>query len=241
MSEALLQATDVCAGYDGNRVLHEVTFGVAEGETVVILGPNGHGKSTFAQAISGSLPLDRGSVELCGTRIDTLTRAAIVHAGLVHVPQGDMLFPEMTVLENLYVAAGYRRDAWRTRKERLNEVFELFPRLEERRRQQASTLSGGERRMLALGRGLMTPSRLLVIDEPSLGLAPLVVDEVYRRIATIRDSGRSVLLIDESASHMELADRVCVMQSGQIIRELTVDEFNRDSELVETYFVGGSL
>ncbi|MDX6588267.1 MAG: branched-chain amino acid transport system ATP-binding protein [Solirubrobacterales bacterium] len=234
----LLEVLDLQAGYGGNAVLQGVTMNVAESETVLLLGPNGHGKSTLALAISGGLEPTGGEVRFLGERIDGLSRAETLRAGLVHIPQGDALFPEMTVLQNLVVASGFSREAWGQRKTALAEVFEFFPRLAERSSQAAASLSGGERRMLALGRGLMMPSRLLVIDEPALGLAPIVADEVYSRIREIAKEGRSVLLIDESATHAEIAERVYVMQSGEIVSHVPSDKFFDHPDLVNNYFTG---
>ncbi|MGH7966720.1 MAG: ABC transporter ATP-binding protein [Candidatus Binatia bacterium] len=236
---ALLEVDSIRCGYGGNTVLNGVSLIVGDGETVLLLGPNGHGKSTLARAISGVLPIYSGSISFAGGAVSGQSPGTVLRRGLVHIPQGDLMFPEMTVLENLVVAAGLDRLGWRNRGRRLDEVFELFPRLEERSRQLASTLSGGERRMLALGRGLMRPAELLVIDEPSLGLAPILVSEVYGKISQIAaEDGRSVLLIDESATHLDIADRILVMQSGEIVMERTAERFLDDRELVETYFVG---
>jgi branched-chain amino acid transport system ATP-binding protein len=238
VTTALLEAREITAGYVGNTVLHEVSFKIDPGETVLLLGPNGHGKTTFALAITGALPIRSGELLLDGRPLGTLSRDEMIAAGVVHIPQGDALFPEMSVEENLLTAAAYRRDGWKRRKRKLAEVLELFPSLASRRGQDANSLSGGERRMVALGRGLMTDARLLVIDEPSLGLAPIVIDEVHTKIKQICEHGQAVLVIDESTSHTDLAHRVCIMQTGEIVADLPAADFAAQDDLVETYFVG---
>jgi branched-chain amino acid transport system ATP-binding protein len=205
------------------------------------LGPNGHGKSTFALAIAGLLTLYGGEIFFSNRRVDGLSRREILDRGLVLVAQGDSLYREMTVADNLLAATAFHRSIWRARRERLRDVYALFPALEAIAKRLAGSLSGGERRMLALGCGLMTPCRLIVIDEPSLGLAPLVVQEVHQKIREIANEGRSVLVIDESASHIDLVDRVCVMQAGEIVSDMGTKAFMKDPRLVETYFIGAAL
>lgn len=231
----LLRLTDVRSGYGETEILHGVSLAVADGETVVILGPNGHGKTTLLRTVSGLLPTRAGQAAFAGQVVTGRPPDAIVALGLVQIPQGDLLFPEMTVLENLLMGA-YRAPAWTHRRARLEEIFAIFPRLHERQKQLARTLSGGERRMLAIGRGLMGESRLLMIDEPALGLAPVIIEELYRRIGEIKALGRSLLLVEESAAHVEgLADRVYLMESGMIIREGTPRELLADEALLRTY------
>jgi branched-chain amino acid transport system ATP-binding protein len=230
----VLALRGVEAGYAGTRVLRGVDLSVADGELLVLIGPNGHGKTTLVRAVSGLVPA-HGEIEFAGRRIERLRPHAIAQLGLVHIPQGDLLFTDMTVEENLLMGA-YAADAWRGRRERLGRVFELFPRLAERRAQRARTLSGGERRMTALGRGLMAQARMLMIDEPSLGLAPVVVDEVYRRIREIAATGVTILLVEENFSHVQdLADRVVVLEGGRVVREGPIGELMRDQALVSTY------
>jgi branched-chain amino acid transport system ATP-binding protein len=231
----MLKVTDLQAGYGGSVVLHGVSLEVKDGEAVVILGPNGHGKSTLLRAISGLVRPTAGQVEFDGKLISNMPPADIVGAGVIHIPQGDLPFPELTVLENLLMGA-YRPDAWRQRKEKLEQVYHLFPVLSERPRQLARSLSGGERRMLALGRGLMGNAKILVIDEPSMGLAPFLIEEVYQRIRDINKSGLSILLADENADHIAgLADRVYLLESGSIAREGTADAMLRDEALLAAY------
>ena len=231
----MLKVTDLQAGYGGSMVLHSVSLEVKDGEAVVILGPNGHGKTTLLRAISGLVRPTAGRVEFDGQVISHMPPAEIVAAGVIHIPQGDLPFPELTVLENLLMGA-YCREAWQQRKEKLEQVYHLFPTLGERPKQLARSLSGGERRMLALGRGLMGNAKIMVIDEPSLGLAPFLIQEVYQRIRDINKSGLSILLADENADHIGgLADRVYLLESGSIVREGTADLMLRDDALLAAY------
>ena len=231
----MLKVTDLQAGYAGSEVLHSLSMEVRDGETVVVLGPNGHGKTTLLRAISGLIRPNGGRVEFDGQEISNKRASDIVAAGVIHIPQGDLPFPELTVMENLLMGA-YRSDAWRQRKWKLEQVFELFPALKERPKQLARSLSGGERRMLALGRGLMSKAKLLMIDEPSLGLAPFLVENVYETIRRIRGMGLSILLVDENADHIAgLADRVYLLEAGTFIKEGGADEMLLDQALLAAY------
>jgi branched-chain amino acid transport system ATP-binding protein len=231
----MLKVTDLNAGYGGSEVLHSLSLQVGDGEAVVVLGPNGHGKTTLLRAISGLIRPTAGTVEFDGRIISNLRASEIVAAGLIHIPQGDLPFPELTVMENLLMGA-YRPEAWAERKQKLEQVFELFPELAERTNQLARSLSGGERRMLALGRGLMAKAKILMIDEPSLGLAPFLIENVYQAIHEINQNGMAVLLVDENADHIEgLADRVYLLESGTLVKEGRVEEMLRDEALLSAY------
>ncbi len=231
----MLKVTDLQAGYAGSEVLHSLSMEVRDGETVVVLGPNGHGKTTLLRAVSGLIRPTGGRVEFDGQDITHKRASDIVAAGVIHIPQGDLPFPELTVMENLLMGA-YRSDAWRQRKWKLEQVFELFPALKERPKQLARSLSGGERRMLALGRGLMGKAKLLMIDEPSLGLAPFLVENVYETIRNIRSTGLAILLVDENADHIAgLADRVYLLEAGTLIKEGGVTEMLGDEALLAAY------
>ena len=231
----MLKVTDLQAGYGGSLVLHSLSLYVEDGETVVVLGPNGHGKTTLLRTISGLIRPMAGKIEFDGQVTSDLRASEIVAAGVIHIPQGALPFPELTVMENLLMGA-YRPDAWKERKQKLEQVFELFPILGERTTQLARSLSGGERRMLALGRGLMSKAKLLMIDEPSLGLAPFLIEDVYETIRNIRKMGLSILLADENADQIEgLADRVYLLESGTLVKEGTVDDMLQDEALLAAY------
>lgn len=232
---APLEVVDLAAGYQGSEVINGITLQVRDRETAVILGPNGHGKTTLLRAISGLLRPTRGHVRLMGTDVTGWAPEDIAAIGLVHVPQGDLPFPLMTVTDNLLLGA-YAKNAWPYRNQRLERIFSLFPQLASRRKAIARSLSGGERRMLALGRGLMAEGRMLMIDEPSLGLAPLVIHEVYAAIGEIKRSGVPILLVDENASNVAgLADTVHVLESGSIVARGPADELLRDTRLLAAY------
>ena len=231
----MLKVTDLKAGYGGSEVLHSLSLYVENGETVVVLGPNGHGKTTLLRAISGLIRPTAGTVEFEDQVISGRRASEIVAAGVIHIPQGDLPFPELTVMENLLMGA-YRPEAWKERKQKLEQVFELFPVLGERTDQLARSLSCGERRMLALGRGLMSKAKILMIDEPSLGLAPFLIDDVYQTIRDIKETGLSILLADENADHLEdLADRVYLLEAGTLVKEGKVDEMLQDEALLAAY------
>ncbi|GAB4527009.1 MAG: ABC transporter ATP-binding protein [Anaerolineae bacterium] len=231
----MLKVTDLTAGYGGSEVLHSLSLEVGDGEAVVVLAPNGHGKTTLLRAISGLIRPTAGTIEFDGQRISDMRASEIVAAGVIHIPQGDLPFPELTVMENLLMGA-YRPEAWRERKQRLQQVFDLFPVLAERPNQLARSLSGGERRMLALGRGLMSKAKILMIDEPSLGLAPFLIENVYQAIREINKNGMAVLLADENADHIEgLADRVYLLESGALVKEGSVEDMLKDEALLSAY------
>ena len=197
--------------------LHSVSLEVAEGSVATLLGANGAGKTTTLRVISGLLRPTRGSVEFDGKRIDGFGPDRLVRAGIVQVPEGRQIFADLTVRENLLLGGYARRDGGSARRES-QRVFDYFPRLGERLRQLAGTLSGGEQQMLAIGRALMARPRLLLLDEPSLGLAPLLVKEIFRVIGDIRAAGTTVLLVEQNA-HMALsvADHAYVLETGRVI------------------------
>lgn len=231
----MLELSDVVAGYGSTTVVQGITFGVERGECSVLVGPNGHGKTTLLRAISGLIRVKSGTIRFDGSDITREKAERLVERGLIHMPQGDLVFPDMTVEENLVLGAFTRRASKRAR-QKIEEVYEIFPRLLERRTQRARTLSGGERRMLAIGRGLMGDGRLIMIDEPSLGLAPVIVDEVYHRIRRIVDSGMTVLLVEENVTRAQkLADRIHLVENGDIVRSAAGSELLDEQALRETY------
>jgi branched-chain amino acid transport system ATP-binding protein len=231
----MLEVRDLHAGYAGSEVLFGLSLRVEQGEGVVVLGPNGHGKTTLLRAISGLVRPSAGAVELDGELISDKRPDEIAAAGVIHIPQGDLLFPEMTVYENLVMGA-YVKRVWRERQQRLGRVYELFDWLPERKDQLARSLSGGERRMLALARGLMADARVLLIDEPSLGLAPVITEQIYASIRGIKESGLAILIADENANHLAaLADRVYLLETGSFVREAPADRLLADEALLAAY------
>ena len=232
----MLKLDGVVAAYDDVTCLHGVSLDVRRGEIVTLIGANGAGKSTTLKTISGLLAPRAGSIEFDGQTIAGRSPDAIVALGLVQVPEGRRVFPELTVEENLRVGAYLIAQRTKVRGT-LSDVYDRFPRLAERRRQFAGTLSGGEQQMLAFGRAMMAQPKLLMLDEPSLGLAPLMVDEVMRSIRAFRDSGVTVFLVEQNANlALRLADRAYVMETGKITMtgsgaQLLADERVRASYL----------
>jgi branched-chain amino acid transport system ATP-binding protein len=231
----VLEIRDLHAAYGQTRVLEGVDLSVGDGEFVIVIGPNGHGKTTLLRTISGLMQPTSGEIGFAGERIDGVRPETIATRGLVHIPQGDLPFGDMTVEENMLLGA-FVPDAWGHRIESLERVYAIFPALAERRTQRARTLSGGERRMLALGRGLMRDAKMLMIDEPSLGLAPVIVNEVYRHIEQIVASGVTLLLVEENFSNVQrFAARVLLLESGRIVREGPVADLLADEIVMATY------
>jgi branched-chain amino acid transport system ATP-binding protein len=212
----LLRLSSVEAGYRDLVAVRDVSLEVRAGEAVALIGGNGAGKTTTLRAISGLLPLRRGHIELEGERIDGRTSSQVVARGIAHVPEGRQLFPTMSVRENLELGARDRAG----RAAGLDEVFALFPRLRERQHQLAGTLSGGEQQMCAIGRGLMARPRLLLLDEPSLGLAPVMVKLIFEILATINAAGTTILLVEQNVPRaLALSHRAYVLENGRIVLE----------------------
>ncbi|WP_131115220.1 ABC transporter ATP-binding protein [Lichenihabitans psoromatis] len=233
-----LTLTDVVAGYAGPPVLNGLSLVVEAGHLITVVGPNGHGKTTLLKTISGLVGLRQGEITLDGASLGGLRPDIIAARGVAHVPQGDMLFPQMSVEENLQMGAYAERDR-HVIAERLDEVFVRLPKLAERRRQLASTLSGGERRMVGIGRGLMMGGRVMLIDEPSLGLAPLVIEQIYAVIADLKASGRSILLVEENPARViGLADRIHLLDNGRFVWSGLPDDLMARDELLATYLGG---
>ncbi|MBL0918724.1 MAG: ABC transporter ATP-binding protein [Hydrogenophaga sp.] len=236
MSELLLEVKDLHAGYGKAEVLRGITLNVRAGQVVTVIGPNGAGKSTLLNALMGLLP-QRGGLRFNGEDVARLTLEERVMTGLALVPEKRELFGTMTVEDNL-VLGGWRpmkqrAPRWR---EGLEQVFELFPRLKERRTQAAGTLSGGERQMLAIGRALMGQPKLLMLDEPSLGLAPLIVRDIFRIIETLRDRGVSILLVEQNArAALQVADEGHVLETGDMVLSGPAAQLATDPRVIETY------
>jgi branched-chain amino acid transport system ATP-binding protein len=213
----MLEVSNLDTFYGRIQALWGVSLKIVEAEIVALVGANGAGKTTLLNTISGLLPAASGSVEFLGKRIDGLQSHAIVELGMSHIPEGRKLFPDMSVRENLEMGA-YSKRVWKRKQETLDEVYQLFPTLKARQRQLAKTLSGGEQQMVAMGRGLMSRPTLCIIDEPSSGLAPLVVDGIFGIIQGLRDQGIAVFLIEQNVQQtLEIADRAYVLENGRII------------------------
>jgi branched-chain amino acid transport system ATP-binding protein len=231
----LLTVEAIEVGYGDVTAVADVSLAVRRGETVALIGSNGAGKTTTLKAISGLLPLRHGAVTFDGERIDGLSSSEIVVRGIAHVPEGRQLFPTMTVAENLDL--GSRAPAARARKkETLARVFELFPRLWERRHQLAGTLSGGEQQMCAIGRGLMACPKLLMLDEPSLGLAPVMVKAIFDNLVRINQLGTTVLLVEQNVLRsLELSDRGYVIENGRIALDGPAADLLKSGHIKQAY------
>ncbi len=235
---SLLDIRGLQVSYGAQRVLRDISLQVEEGEFAALVGPNGHGKTTVLRTISGLVRPKAGEIRLSGESLTRLRPDRIVAAGVVHVPQGDLLFPGMSVLDNLRMGA-WLPGAFAAENQRLEEVFTLLPKLRDRRGQIASTLSGGERRMVGIGRGLMAGGRILMLDEPSLGLAPIVIDQIYELVQTLAKTGRTILVVEENAVRIaDLADRMHLLDNGQITWSGSGRDFLSSPEIFATYLGG---
>jgi len=233
---ALLRLEGIEAGYGDMTAVRGVSLEVRAGEIVALIGSNGAGKTTTLRAISGLVPLRRGAVELDGRRLQEVTPARIVAGGVAHVPEGRQLFPSMTVEENLTLGAR-TAESRRLRAETLERVVTLFPRLAERRRQLAGTLSGGEQQMAAIGRALMARPRLLMLDEPSLGLAPVVVASIFEDLVRINRDGVTILLVEQNVPRaLRLSHRAYVLENGTIALEGPSARLLADEGIKRAYF-----
>jgi branched-chain amino acid transport system ATP-binding protein len=231
----MLKVKGIDVSYKDVQVLWDVSFEVHKGELVVLLGANGAGKTTTLNAISGLLPLGKGTIEFEGRDISKLPGYKVAELGIVHVPEGRRLFPEMSVRENLEMGA-LLGEAKIKRKETMKKVFEQFPILEERQNQEAGTLSGGQQQMLALGRGLMALPKLLILDEPSLGLSPVLVKQIFEIVQDINRRGVTVLLVEQNVNQtLNLCTRAYVLENGKIILQGKGQELLNNEHIKEAY------
>jgi branched-chain amino acid transport system ATP-binding protein len=240
LARNLLEVAGLTAAYGRVRVLHDVDLAVSEGEVVAILGPNGAGKSSLLRCVSGLTPeAQSGSISFDGSPRPKGPASHNARAGIVHVPEGRQVFGQLSVLDNLMVARSgtQGRASKRDVRALLEEVYGYFPRLVERRGQKAGTLSGGEQQMLAIGRGLMSEPRLLMIDEPSLGLAPVVVSRLYEALAALTQSrGITLVIVEQIISHaLAVADRYVLIQSGRVVAGGAAADVRADSDLLRQY------
>ena len=230
----MLEARDLTVYYDGALALNNVSLTVEDGEFISVVGPNGAGKTTILRTISGLEEPDSGTITFDGERIDKLPAYKIVKKGVVHCPERRRLFPEMSVLENLKIGAYLRKD--RGVAKDMETCFQLFPVLKERLDQQSRTLSGGEQQMLAIARALMSKPKLLLIDEPSLGLAPMLKNRMFDTIKKIQLSGVTVLLVEQDVSvALDISDRIYVIAHGRIITEGTREQLMKNRDVREIY------
>jgi branched-chain amino acid transport system ATP-binding protein len=231
----MLVLSGVAASYGRIEVLHPLDVTVNEGEIVTVIGANGSGKSTLLKTISGMVRASRGTIEFQDTRIDGMSVEGIVGRGLVQIPEGRQLFGPMSVEENLQLG-GYARRRLKSGPANMKRVFELFPRLEERRKQQAGTLSGGEQQMLAIARALMAEPRLLLLDEPSMGLAPILVKDIFSCLRTLNRDGLTMLLVEQDARiALSLANRGLVMERGRVVLEDRAEALLSNPEVQAVY------
>jgi branched-chain amino acid transport system ATP-binding protein len=233
----MLQIENLSTGYGRTQVLWDLSLKVDEGEFVALVGANGAGKTTLLRAISGLIRPWSGTITFDGKRIDAAHPNSIVNMGLSQIPESRKLFTDMSIRENLEMGA-YPRRSWKRRKETMQEVFDMFPRLKERSGQLARTLSGGEQQMLAMGRGLMSRPRMVIIDEPSNGLAPLVVAEVFDLLKELRKTGMTILLVEQNVRQtLQIADRAYVLENGRLALE-GVCSVLRQSDHVRKAYLG---
>jgi len=231
----MLEISKIDTFYAKAQALWDVSLKIKEAEIVALIGANGAGKTTLLNTISGLLCPASGSVKFLGKRIDGLAPNVIVEMGLSHVPEGRRLFTDMTVRENLEMGA-YPYHAWKCKKETFKQVYQLFPILKEREGQQARTLSGGERQMVAMGRGLMSRPKLCMFDEPSYGLAPTLVLEVFEVIKSLREHGITILLVEQDVRHtLEIADRAYVLENGRVVLEGTGGKLLKSEHVRKAY------
>jgi branched-chain amino acid transport system ATP-binding protein len=231
-----LEVEDLRSGYGRIEVVHGITMAVDAGESVGLFGPNGHGKTTLLRTISGLLPPTGGKVLFDGDDVTGASTDAIVEKGIIQVAQASTLFPRMTVLEALTLGA-YRKAAWSRRRETLDKVFAIFPRLAERRSQNCRTLSGGERQMAAIGVGLMAMPRLLMIDEPTLGLAPKIRQELARQIGLVAETGASLIIVDQDVDLLlGLCPRLYLIEKGVVALEIADRSELQHQDIIQRYF-----
>lgn len=231
----MLEVNNINTFYGRIQALWDVSLTITEGEIVALIGANGAGKTTLLDTISGIIRPTSGNISFLGQRIDGLSPHNIVELGISHIPEGRKLFTDMSVHENLEMGA-YSSRAWKQRQDTLEQVYQLFPVLKERAGQLARTLSGGEQQMVAMGRGLMSKPKLCIIDEPSNGLAPRLVLEVFQKIKSLREQGITILLIEQNVRHtLEIADHACVLENGRIALKGGCDELLQSDHVRKAY------
>ncbi len=231
----VLEVKDLVVSYGAIKALKGISFTVKSGEIVTLIGANGAGKTTTLRTISGLLRAEEGHIFYMGDEITNKQPHKIVQMGITHVPEGRRIFPDLTVRENLEMGAWTLRDK-KLKQDKMEAVFELFPRLKERQKQSAGTLSGGEQQMLAVGRALMTEAQLVLLDEPSMGLAPMLVEEIFKVITEINEEGKTILLVEQNAEMaLQIADYAYVLEVGNITIEGDAKEVAANPKVKEAY------
>ncbi len=236
-SEKILAVSHLKVSYDSIHAVDDITFDVGRGEIVTLIGANGAGKSSILRAISGVIPYS-GSITYSGKDLKNIDADKIVAAGIAHVPEGRGIFGNLTVMENLKLATWQRKDKEKMKKD-FENVFSLFPRLKERRKQQSGMLSGGEQQMLAVGRALMSDAQMLLLDEPSMGLSPVLVRDIFKIIQDINAAGKTILLVEQNANmSLHIASRGYVLETGRIVLSGTGRELTGNPRIKEAYLGG---
>jgi branched-chain amino acid transport system ATP-binding protein len=231
----MLEVKNLIVSYGAIKALKGISFTVKPGTIVTLIGANGAGKTTTLRTISGLIKAQEGHIYFMGDEITNIPAHKIVQMGITHVPEGRRIFPDLTVRENLELGAWTLKDP-KLKKEKLEQVFELFPRLKERQKQMGGTLSGGEQQMLAVGRALMTESQLILLDEPSMGLAPMLVEEIFKVLKQINEEGKTILLVEQNAEMaLQLADYAYVLEVGEITMEGPAKEILENPKVKEAY------
>ena len=229
-----LEIDSLTTGYGKTRILQSISLSVGRGQCIGLIGPNGHGKTTLLRTVGGLHRPWSGTVRLRGEDVSGWSARRLVQRGLVHVPQGDLLFGDLTVEEHLIIPLRHQRR--RERRAKIESLYEVFPRLAERRGQYARSLSGGEKRMLAIGRSLLLGAQTMLIDEPSLGLSPLMVDNVYRQIKQLAADGITILIVEENPARLRgLASHIYLLDRGAVAAHLPTETLLQDSSLLATY------
>ena len=232
---ALLTVTDLKVNYGVIPALKGISFNVEAGEVIALIGANGAGKTTILRTVTGLVEAASGTIEFDGKNITKTPAHKIVEMGMAHVPEGRRVFPELTVLQNLMLGAYIRKDA-QEKAQTLEEVYEHFPRLKEREKQLAGTLSGGEQQMLAMGRALMSRPKIILMDEPSMGLSPIFVGEIFNIIEKVSSQGTTVLLVEQNAKKaLSIADRAYVLETGSIVMSGNADDLLHDDSIRKAY------
>ncbi len=234
----MLEVKNLCASYGLIAVLHNVSFTIKPDEIVTLLGSNGAGKSTILNTVQGVIKPTSGTVVFQGKDITGWPTHKTVEEGVIHIPEGHRVFPYLSVKENLLIGA-YPGDSWNNRKDHMEWVMSIFPKLKERQNQESRLLSGGEQQMLTIARGLMTKPKFIMVDEPSVGLAPVIVDAVFESLAKLRDQGITILLPEQNALRaLQLADRGYIIQDGKVVLEGKSEELMK-SDIVKKAYLGG--